>query len=247
MKNLSFRRSILSVAVVMGLASLPLQAGAATMYMTFASTGGNASGTLNGDSFSNATWQMEYQIDTSVVDSNTGTEMGSYTGAITGGTFVLNGTSYTLAGDSATGNVHMTSYSTAYDSVSINPTSGGYLQFVTGFGTTHPALFNDVNDLSSGNMGATVFDTSTDAYNNQSIINYQTYLDWYTNEEVGGIFTGTGDVISIYENSGAASGKFSVSLSDTSNLSAVPVPAAAWLFASGLIGLAGVARRKISQ
>jgi len=35
-----------------------------------------------------------------------------------------------------------------------------------------------------------------------------------------------------------------MSLSGTGNLSAVPVPAAAWLFGSGLIGLVGFARRK---
>lgn len=35
-----------------------------------------------------------------------------------------------------------------------------------------------------------------------------------------------------------------ISMSQTTNVSAVPVPAAAWLLGSGLLGLAGVARRK---
>ena len=35
-------------------------------------------------------------------------------------------------------------------------------------------------------------------------------------------------------------------LTYTSNATVVPVPAAAWLFGSGLLGLVGVARRKVA-
>ena len=54
---------------------------------------------------------------------------------------------------------------------------------------------------------------------------------WYT------IYVGGGDHAQI-------GGLYDVSIS--ANVSAVPVPAAAWLFASGLLGLIGVARKKRS-
>ena len=44
--------------------------------------------------------------------------------------------------------------------------------------------------------------------------------------------------------SGAASTQVGAALVRPSEVSAVPVPAAVWLFGSGLIGLAGIARRK---
>jgi len=50
----------------------------------------------------------------------------------------------------------------------------------------------------------------------------------------GGIRGGYGDAFNT----------LSMSFSDSTGINAVPVPAAAWLFASGLLGLIGVARRK---
>lgn len=65
---------------------------------------------------------------------------------------------------------------------------------------------------------------------------------------VGGVYTGTGTIVSA-GNVGSGWGTFDgVMYSEVYNVTvtgtAVPVPAAVWLFGSGLLGLAGVARRK---
>ena len=61
--------------------------------------------------------------------------------------------------------------------------------------------------------------------------NYQ----WYLFEDMSGFLNGTFDASAVFE------GK---DLSHISAYTVVPVPAAVWLFGSGLLGLIGIARRK---
>ena len=68
-------------------------------------------------------------------------------------------------------------------------------------------------------------------------------------QEVGSLqLTGAGSVYGNGKDATAANWSFSTnttgSYSTTVSVAAIPLPAAVWLFGSGLIGLAGVARRK---
>ncbi|MDH5570643.1 MAG: VPLPA-CTERM sorting domain-containing protein [Gammaproteobacteria bacterium] len=102
---------------------------------------------------------------------------------------------------------------------------------------------------SSGNSWDSMFDYTLDAGS------YIIALTQYNNDWMGGSWSGAGvtgfmDVSGSQRNSSYA---FEISGTALVNvdgnvieppISAVPVPAAVWLFGSGLIGLAGVARRK---
>ncbi len=64
-------------------------------------------------------------------------------------------------------------------------------------------------------------------------------MDTTTNTLVGGFVSGVTFLAQTPEFIGA-----SVDLTDLTSPTVVPVPAAVWLFGSGLVGLAGIARRK---
>lgn len=55
---------------------------------------------------------------------------------------------------------------------------------------------------------------------------------------------GFNNVSSLYDNSGVYYDNICFGAGDTCTVSAIPVPAAVWLFGSGLLGLVGVARRR---
>ena len=217
---------------------------AAPIYFNF--SGQNAQGGLNGAGFSGASWMLEYQLESSTPDADSYGESGLFVGAITGGKLRLNGTDYTLAGGSETGLVNLTHYVSynAYDAIFINPTSGGYLQFITGLGGIFPALGN-VNDLASLATGLVLTDSTTDSYNNSSYLNYQGQYDWDTGNLMPGMYTTSGDEINIFEGSGPASGNFSVSVqNDSAFRTPVPEPSSALLAGLGLIALSFARRKK---
>jgi hypothetical protein len=232
-----------AVVISMALSAVPAQAYASPMYLTFSNSGG-ASGELNGSEFSDASWSLEYEIDNTTPDSNANNlGAGSYTGAVIGGIFMLNEFKYILANEYDTGNLYLsTDEESGYNKININPDSGGYLQFITGFDTIFPELFDDVNNLNSANLGSNVND-NTAWGSNSSRISYQNSRD-ISMESTPGISTMSGDEISIFEISGAGSGNFNVSIAAASSYTAVPVPATVFLFGVGLIGLMGFARRK---
>jgi hypothetical protein len=246
----SFLKSMIAVAATCALQSMAV---AAPVYLTF--SGNNANGELNGNAFTGASWTFEYAIDSAVADGDTNSQNGWFMGAISGGQVSLNGDIYALAGGSATGNVSLASYNGAYDGIFINPTSGGYLQFITGKGSTFPALFADVNNLQSANLGTTVFDVTTDPYNNSSYLNYQRQFDWMTWQTRPGVTLADGGWVNLFEASGAASGHFSVGVSGTPMLamagpaaqaSDVPEPGTTVLAGLGLLALTLTRRRRPS-
>lgn len=219
----------------LALVALPLQAGASTIYLSF-SANNNASGTLAGSPFSNASWTLEYQIDTATVDGSATAETGLFYGAITGGHITVNANTYNLVGTSATGNVVLQHFPNPdfSDRVIVNPTSGGYIQFLTNYGATFPALFSNVNDLNTAISGTTLTDTTTDLFNNYSILNMQ--LD----QQLNPVIHSSGGDISIFAYDAPAGGNFSVTVS---NVSTVPLPGSLLLFGSGALGLLGRVRR----
>lgn len=223
---------------------------AVPLYLQFAGNG--AQGELNGNAFSDAAWRFEYQVETGTADLDASAESSLFMGAITGGHVGLNGSTYELAGQSATGLVALASYAGAYDGIFVNPASGGYLQFITNHGTTFPALFGNVNDLSSANLGTTVRDTTTDPFNNSSYVSYQQQYDWWSWPMTThpGVTLAGGGWMNIFAASGPASGNFSVTVSDHSMASAmapaitpVPEPGTLLLTTVGIAGL-GLARRR---
>ena len=109
------------------------------------------------------------------------------------------------------------------------------------------------NDLATGDILGSGF-ASPDAVangglNTAGLINLSSQIDSYW---AVGIFAndGTGNGVTGlfgWNNGMRTPGQYEYSLTiETSEISAVPVPAAVWLFGSGLIGLVGLARRKKS-
>ena len=58
------------------------------------------------------------------------------------------------------------------------------------------------------------------------------------------VCTGSNDVACNKDFAGFEASDFEIGFADPVALAAVPVPAAVWLFGSGLLGLIGIARRK---
>ncbi len=178
--------------------------------------------------FSGVNWRIEYRVEANAIDTTAGAETGGFLGAVTAGQVSLNNTVYRLSGASAAGNLFLSSYSGAYDGIFINPASGGFLQFINGQGATFPALFGDVNNLLTAHLGATLRDSTTDSFNNQSILGYGGCADdtRYPPTNKPCVVLADGNLLNIQEASGPASGKFAVTVSRNSLLSP-PDPRAA--------------------
>ena len=117
----------------------------------------------------------------------------------------------------------------------LNPqTSGG----LTITGTT----FKDVPDTTEAIAGTWSWDSSF------GTLDYLTFKfdSWLAVYQItGGDTSGSWDLAALCANDGACAGNGQpAALSHSAGYSVVPVPAAVWLFGSGLIGLIGVARRK---
>jgi len=136
--------------------------------------------------------------------------------------------SYTLTGRAASMQLHPYIGSPAWNIDDVSPNAAaGYVGFTSGSMTNQAFIDTDAD---------TVADT------------------WVANDTVAGatLDAGLNATIVSSGNIGSAWGAFvntpytevwSVSFTDTT-VAAVPVPAAVWLFGSGLVGLAGVARRR---
>lgn len=103
------------------------------------------------------------------------------------------------------------------------------------------------------NNGAINFASFTSVANVLDIGGWQFDMDSLLNESTSSLwkFTGSGsltDLNGVYENTAAtyvlSANPTGSSYSISINATVVPVPAAVWLFGSGLLGLVGVARRK---
>ena len=115
---------------------------------------------------------------------------------------------------------------------------GGNNNYYDGWSTQNNGLFDAVHPY-WGNTGGyeTVFITSElDFYGNHtfgSLFDWRDYPGWVTEDRINLLsgYIGSNDI-------------FGFGHALVREVSTVPVPAAAWLFGSGLIGLIGVARRK---
>jgi hypothetical protein len=95
------------------------------------------------------------------------------------------------------------------------------------------SLGDTAGNLALWNMGGTVDLTGVQGWGND------TSLRLTIQNNLTATTTSTGELAFIQK-------KFSISIPGVPGVPAVPVPAAAWLFGSGLIGLVAVARRKAS-
>lgn len=105
-------------------------------------------------------------------------------------------------------------------------------------------LFYNVLGGSAGKSITTKHNANYDLFSNLQSGNYWSATDYALNSDYAWLFlTSSGGQINDYKSS-ANSYALAVHSGD---VSAVPVPAATWLFDSGLIGLIGLARRKTTS
>ena len=185
---------------------------------------------------------------------------------LTGGTFSMDGTNFFNVSPGEFANMTVGGYDggarTAAD-LAVN--SIGYFEF----GTFGPVLTSTQNDpLANGSDYAPV---TGDITNDVLTLDLDAWTAWYNGEffnqgtndvcldksGFGDIVCSSGAAVTTYD---AATGAFTATWDSvivggsfngnlgqwtmTGNVSAVPVPAAVWLFGSGLVGLAGIARRR---
>jgi hypothetical protein len=208
-------------------------------------TGNNASGDGVGGDFTDQNWVLEYSLNDSASIVSSGSGFNAFGSAILGGKLSIGNTVYTLAGGSASGNVNFF-FNSQYSGVSINPTRGGFMQFIVNQGELFPALFSNPNSLASANFGTTLFDSTTDAYNNSAALNYFSVYDFLTETVIPGVET-TDGLLRLNAYTAPASGLWSISVNSSSffaSSSAVPAPGALALLGLGLLGIAGLRRRK---
>ena len=104
-------------------------------------------------------------------------------------------------------------------------------------------MFYNVLGGSAGSSITTIHNANYDLFSNIQSTGYwsATEFYWSYNNEYYGWYFGMRD--GRQNSSNKASGYYAWAV-QSGDVSAVPVPAAAWLFGSGLIGLVGFARRK---
>jgi len=116
--------------------------------------------------------------------------------------------------------------------------ASGVIDFTTSFNNMSilfgNTLYTDEMDVEGG---AAMFFTAEGIFDGISYLSVLESPGFESNGFVNGPFDVSG-----YDNTGLVDGTWQVG--SYSSISAVPVPAAIWLFGSGLIGLAGIGRRK---
>lgn len=132
------------------------------------------------------------------------------------------------------------------------PWTADAVSFYSGVGAhTFTAVGSDAlnNSIAIGNA---TYNFSLTA----SQVAWGTYFDWNGNYDIpvlaimtctsfstGGVCTGTGTPMQTPPFAGAAPAFDGIVSSSSATTPQIPIPAAAWLFGSGLVGMAGVARR----
>ena len=161
----------------------------------------------------------------------------SSTSGAASGTGTLNGTG---TWDDSTGAVVITSAGT--NNITVGPTT--YALTITAEADFSGNTGSPFAPTSGQNALTSCSDTVGGFLCNQSGVGTFTAFS-----SVGGSFDATGGTLTSVSINGSGSQS---ATTDTTynisnvNVSAVPLPAAAWLFGSGLVGLAGVARRRRS-
>jgi len=101
-------------------------------------------------------------------------------------------------------------------------------------------LFYNVLGASTGSLIPTTYNNNYDLFSNVQSDGYWSATEYSQATEVAWYF-GTHNG---YQGTGVKSDHYFAWAVQSGDVSAVPIPAAVWLFGSGLIGLAGLARRK---
>lgn len=135
-------------------------------------------------------------------------------------------------------------YTPAYDTDGITPIGPAYNPQTSGDLTIEGTVFNDSPDVTEALAGNW-------SYTGSSTIDYITFKfdNWLAVYQLTeGTSMGSWDVNQLAMDTGCCTNNvgiaFSLSHSAAYTVSAVPVPAAVWLFGSGLISLWGLMRRK---
>ena len=115
----------------------------------------------------------------------------------------------------------------------VNPGDTGTITFETDAATVN--FFARTRSVADGNSILTTFDSLDQVIQTQTLTNVDGWVEV--------LFTGAIAKIE-FQNLAAAGCSDCMNSIDDFGFSAVPVPAAAWLFGSGLLGLVGIARRK---
>jgi hypothetical protein len=234
------RRQVTTVAMCLTLAALGSgPAKASTIYLQFSS--GAANGNVAGIPFGDALWSMEFAVNNATPDSSGAPWLGRYLGAITQATIKIDNTVYQLTGASASGDLFLDDYTKEGlhgARINVNPTSGGFLEFITGDNVAFPQVFTNNDELTTAIFGVTVSDHSTDSFHDGSQINFTSSQP----------LLALGGPIAISEVTSANSGEFRFKVSDTSEFAPVPTPepSSMVLFLIGAAPFFEAARRRAS-
>jgi MYXO-CTERM domain-containing protein len=211
-------------------------------------TGDAGDGTIGATPFTAQPWAIEYQVEPSTPDSDPSAGIGTFSGALLGGTIKIGSAVYQLSGTSNSGTLGTSDVSKlGYDGDGLifNPGSGGFVQFQVGDDQIFPSLWTDNNSLTTVVPGSpTLISNTTDSFNNSSMVRFAV-------SKVGPIFlqydhrlqTTSGALIALSQGDSPAGGHFTLSVS-TVPTQAVPEPSAFILGGLGLIGVLAAARRR---
>lgn len=153
-------------------------------------------------------------------------DMGSDAGAtVSTSSFSLEATAFTIITDTVPIDIADEAFMLTSTSGSYDPAADG------GFGH---GLFSGIFSISGGLLSGTFTDLEVFGYGDNINFDFDAMLSFDAGSLKGGFTTGVLDGIITDTGVTAKLGA----------IAPVPVPAAVWLFGSGLLGLAGIARRK---
>lgn len=112
----------------------------------------------------------------------------------------------------------------------------------SGFGCTGSEMGNLFYNVLGGETGTSI--TTTHNANYDLFSNVQSNYYWSSTQYPGTLTAWLFNMSNAYQYNFGISNRFYAWAVQSGDVSAVPVPPAVWLFGSGLLGLAGVARRK---